>query len=147
MTIITVKDGIMAADTASFSGVLQMAAQFPKITRGTDRLGASCGEVRDCFAFQEWIRAGASGDKEPTYYGKGDDEVSCLQLLTNGSVWRKDGNGPWYPVPEIYTLGHQQACMFADGAMAAGATAEEAVRLTIERVAYTGGSVQVERLE
>jgi hypothetical protein len=64
----------------------------------------------------------------------------------SGVVFMAHANDPWHPVSWPKAIGEASAAVFAEGAMAAGASAEQAVRLAIEHCVYAHGEVQVERL-
>lgn len=139
MTIVAYRAGIMAADTASWSGDM-VSAYVRKIVRSpTGVLIGACGETADCRALLQWAEEGAHLAKCPK-------KISAQALIVAGdqAVHMCD-NGKIYDVHgEFFAIGSGED--FALGAMAAGASAEEAVRLCFGRVAHVGGDVDVMRL-
>ena len=144
MTIIAVKDGIMAADSFMFSGGVGFPSASPKITRGSLGLIGMAGGTNDCWAVSQWWRRGCT-DASPTLL-KGDDGIVGLILKLDGSVWYFDDRLRPHPSIGPAAVGNNDAATFCEGALFAGLSAEEAVRLTIKHCAYAGGDVQVERL-
>ena len=70
---------------------------------------------------------------------------AAMWLEPDGEIWMMDYDGRPYPTGrEAQALG--VAWRFALGAMCAGLSAEQAVRLCIERHGGVGGEVFVERL-
>lgn len=93
-------------------------------------------------AFHRWYEGGASGLRlkcEPA------DSFGALEVRVDGTVVRYGDS--WLPFEmdaPYHVIGRGDA--FVLGALAAGATAEEAVRLALAHTDAGGGDVQVERL-
>lgn len=145
MTTIAWRDGILAADTATFihegnTRVPEGAAR--KITRLRDgSLIAGSGVRREINVFAHWYDSGCDPDKKPEF-----DNVTVLHVSHGGCVTIHDGK---YDEREIgscpfYAMGSGAAA--ALGAMHAGATAAEAVAIAMLIDPWTGGEIQVERL-
>ncbi len=140
MTIICVRDGIMAADSGTFVGDLR-TTQSRKINRAPDgTLGAAAGITADCLRFQAWIAGGfAEGAFNPV-----EADFAALILTPDGQVFDYQ-----YGTRIPSTFGYAALggpWPFAQGAMAAGASAERAVELAIEFCNGCAGPVQVERV-
>lgn len=146
MTIIAVKAGVMAADSESVdkSG-LRSPMPFPKIFRGPGGLVGMTGTLADIWRIGKWFESGEPQQK-PGNLKEGDEGVGIIILRPDGVVWHGDERLDFWPGENPSTTGLSTACYFCEGAMAAGMSAEEAVRLTIGRVSHIGGPVQVERL-
>jgi hypothetical protein len=146
VTIICVKDGVMAADGSAFDGSVIVETSTAKIVRSADgAIGAACGvsglarQFRDFFVTSNFDhrRAGwSSADKESGF--------EAVWIEPDGDVWRMGWDGRPHAAPEISASGAPWE--LALGAMYAGASAEEAVRICIARHAHAAGEIQVVRL-
>lgn len=144
MTIIAYRDGVMAADSAIWSGGSIIAGHMRKIVRHPDgSLAAATGEASLLAWFLERIETGEilqSPPKDETQEG-----FNGLLVRPNGDVYRCGVNMLLYPINGPWqAVGGPTA--FLSGALAAGATAEEAVHLALKFTDGGGGDVQVERL-
>ena len=147
MTIIAVKDGVMAADSEAVTEQgFRSPMPFGKIFRGPGGLIGMTGTVRDLWVVGKWFEEGEPSEK-PTGLKTGEQGVSIIILRRDLVVWHGNETLDFWPGENPSTTGMGTACYFCEGAMAAGLSAEEAVRLTISRVDSIGGTVQVERLE
>jgi hypothetical protein len=147
VTIIAVKDGAMAADSESVTNRgLRSPMPFPKITRGPGGLIGMTGALSDMWAVSQWFAGGEKLEDKPTSLKQGEEGVGIIILRPDGVVWRGDERLIFWKGENPSTTGMSTACYFCEGAMAAGLSAEDAVRLTISRVDMIGGPVQVEHL-
>ena len=138
MTIICVKDGVMAADSGTFQDNIVRVAVFPKIARSADgAVGAGCGLGSDCWLFNKWMESGRQSE-----FPKTDSDFRFVLLEANGALLAGDNRGRLTPIPQPYAIGAVRD--FAHGAMCAGASAQDAVRLCIEHTDSAWGPVQVE---
>ena len=148
MTTIAYRDGVMAADTMSNDGTLRVSMNSQKIYRVFTRFSivACAGYVAEAEAFIEWLERGVpDGDKLKVSENFDAIEVACLNAINPGAVWHWDDHlTPYKLDAEFYALGN--GGHFAMGAMAAGCTAEEAVRLAIKHTIHSGGDIQIERI-
>ena len=148
MSIVVVKNDVMAADTSSWSGSLRDISPVPKIVRApSGTLYGAAGRMRDLYQLRLWVLAGEPADDLPAFEPSGgpdESPVSILRLDQDGSVWFALGSARFCPEVPMTAIGYGNAAMFAMGAMAAGASAAHAVALTIRNVGYTGGGVQYE---
>lgn len=148
MTVIAVKDRAMASDSASFLGSLVVDENARKIYRSRNGLFAATGEANDCYRVGLWFEGGEDPAAKPEGLRSGADGISGLILRPNGRAWLIDDRLSPHPCGQAATsVGGDQVVSFVEGAMAAGASAEEAVRLALPRCNYIGGFVQVERLD
>lgn len=134
MTIIAVKDGIMAADTGVFSN------------------GVFCGTARKWAPVEAGGFIGVAGElgkaqavlntnlrHEPL---KESFVADCIMWMNGDEVWEKYGEGPWCQVEaDFWAIGSGEE--MARGAMAAGASAEEAVAICIKYQTECAGEVEV----
>ena len=145
MTVICVKDGIMAADSYTFNGGSKWPSAFPKIARGKRGLLGLAGESNDCYQVLQWWSDEMPIDR--TLLRKDDKSIIGLVLDNDGGVWILDERLTPHPTESLATIGNTEAASFCEGAMRFGASAEEAVKLAIQFCTFADGSVQVERLE
>ena len=148
MTIICYRDGIMAADSFSFVGEVRWCGTFPKIARGQFNgvrgVAGASGAAAIGGAFLEWF--GSVAAKVPFDAKiKNEGDFSGIAALVDGTVWRWDSHlMPYREFSPFYVDG--SGGDVALGAMAFGASAEEAVRVCCEFHAFCGGDVTVLRL-
>ena len=146
MTIIAAHAGVMVADSGEFAGARRQPLPFPKITRLPDGgLVACCGVADDSYAFRDWAAAGFSKEDRPTLT-KDEDCFRALHMRPDGSTRIFYGTDRSHETAQPVTIGETTACTFVEGAMAAGASVEGAVRLACERCVWVAAPVQVERL-
>lgn len=142
MTIICYRDGVMAADSAVYLGNVRVGS-FQKIARCDDgALAAAIGTTSICARFNVWFLTGRQRPFDP----KDDDkDFSAIIVHPDGHVQRMDHQGDEFSIEApFFAIGFSQD--FALGAMAAGSSAEDAVRLCLKWHDGCGGDVQVERL-
>ena len=139
MTVIACRDGIMAADSAVWQGNI-IAGHTRKILRLKDGRLVGCAGLRPTIqACKAWLDG--DGEKPPA------EEVDAFGAIILGA----DGIFRVSYKFQIYESAGAFACEgahgdFMYGAMLAGASAEEAVRLAIKHGDNAGGEVQVEHL-
>jgi len=151
MTIICIKDRIMAADTGGFQGALIVDRAATKIVRSDDgALGGACGESSATAAFRAWFllskdyRRNAAAIHPLTF--EKDSGFDCVWLEPDGSIWRMDWAGrPWRVACAFVATGAPYE--MALGAMLAGASASTAVRICIQHHAYAAGDVVTAQCE
>lgn len=143
MTVIACRDGIMAADSGVYHDQLLVGYATKIVRHGDGSLAAAAGRRPLVQAFHRWIEAGALAESHPP---EADEE-------SFGAIWLK-------PDRKIYRVSHKFevyddagsfaaegiAVSFMLGAMAYGASAEDAVRLALKWSAYACGEIQLERL-
>lgn len=139
----------MAADSGNwFSNVLYRSAL--KIARGPDgSLHGVTGNAADAEQYVRWVLDGMQGDApkpEATNRDEGRSAFLALVVAPDGHVrlWTAFGWEDHYDVPFI-ALG--SGAEMAIGAMAAGATAEQAVAIVAEHSNYAALPVKTIRKE
>lgn len=146
MTCIAYKDGIIAGDSAIWSEDVVTGFE-KKVFKNSDGLLLGCSGLHDdIVAFQEWFMAGGRG-RTPRL----DADMKAIIVDQKGRVF---GASPRTRM-EPRRLAHSDkpgivigyGNLFVHGLMAAGKTAEEAVKIACQRVAYARGHVYTEKLD
>jgi hypothetical protein len=148
MTIIAVQGDVMCADSVSFVNRRSSPMVDGKIARAPDgSLVGACGLSVDCYALRQWVLAGMDFSAVPKMQAtsSSEDGTHWLWLKPDETVWFGDADFRVHPVANPVAMG--MGAEFVDGMMAAGCGVERAVKVAIERIAYLGGPVQVERLD
>lgn len=134
----------MAADTAvwaSSGGGYTVVGTYSKIDRLKDgSLFACTGRSSDHQAVMKWLSGGQEGDAPKVKEG-----FSAIWARTSGVMKIEDDVRP-FDMPDAAFFADGASMDFLLGALAAGASAEEAVRLAIRFTDGAAGDVQVERL-
>ena len=142
MTVIAVKDGVMAADSGCFADEVRYPLLGQKIVRflSGDLVGFS-GNERAAIAVQAWM-----SKTELLFPDLDGLECSWLRLKPRGLCYHGShkAKGLENPVRSLYAIGNATAAIMAEGAMYAGASAAEAVQIAIDRCVWVAGPVQVE---
>lgn len=136
MTTIAYRDGVLASDTLITSGT-DVSGYYQKGRRIGLLLYASTGSCGLGDTFEAWLRGGCRGD-QPSLKN-GDSTAHCIVVMPDGLVvwFHQDGMTPMRT--PYHAVGSGSA--YAIGAMAAGATAAEAVRIAMLHDTGTGGDV------
>ena len=131
------KDGIIAADTLCCWGGIRVW-QTKKIIIGQDGVvAAAAGASSDCYAFEKWIKGGRIGELL-----KFSESFEGLWFLPSGEIFGGDEAGAHDIPADVKYLAIGCGAKFAQGAMAAGASAAKAVQLCIKNHDGCGGEVQ-----
>lgn len=134
MTTIAYRDGVLAADTLATKDGMR-TGQVSKIRRlPSGELAATLGDAGCAIKLRQWVEAGRAGD-QPNLEGGAVIIISRdgeVEVLENGGSC-SEGVAPFY----AWGCG----APLAIGAMAHGATSEQAVRIAIEYDTLTGGAV------
>ena len=138
MTTIAYRDGVLAADGQRTATDVQIESRAIKIGRIGRLLFGAAGSAAWAWRYRTWVRCGALGEPPRCLTGScgfliGPDDALCL-LTEDG--WERS-------VAAFYAEG--SGWQFALGAMAAGASAEEAVRAAARFDVHTGGEIIVLR--
>lgn len=143
MTIIAYRDGAMAADRAAWrgdyvSGFMRKICRLPG-----GGLAAASGAASLMHWFLHRVKHGMDLDNPPTDPdGLG---FGGLMVYQSGELFVCDLTMRPFPLEAPwYALGRSSS--FTSGCMAAGSSAEDAVRLTLEWTDAGRGDIQVERL-
>jgi hypothetical protein len=151
LTIICIKDGAVAADGSTWDGPILVSTTTRKLVQSLDfAIGGAAGDSSCCEKFRDWF-VGTSSRHDRMYGDRTlvftkDDSFSAIWLNPDGGVWRLDWNGRAYPLTgqPFATIGGP--AQMAYGAMAAGASAEEAVRICARYHDCAGGETLALRL-
>lgn len=137
----------MVADGGDWNGGIVRQVAFPKITRAPDgSLWGATGSAGDCYLLREWVLAGCDMKAKPFFVGKDDEQIGIVMAKPDGSLWGGAASLALRPCPAPAAYGAPSASCFCEGAMQAGLSASEAMRLTIENCEWAFGEMQVEHL-
>jgi len=143
MTVIVYRDGVMAADGACWRGEVCITLTAKKIARSPS------GGLLGCAGPSEICEAAIASFREGKFEAFGrtkeSHEWGAIAVTPDGKVFTMDGLGNFFErkVPWATEGSHTE---FLAGALCTGATAEQAVRLAVERCLWAAGEIQVERL-
>ena len=153
MTIIAFKDGILVADGLATVGNMIVGTSTRKIIRYEDgSFAAATGLHPTIERVHQHLRSGfhyKTGDRLPVDLARVEEgDLTVFVVKPDGRQFLVFFDGDVRETTDC-ELGYRafgQGDEFALGAMAAGASAEEAVRLVCARYAHCGGTIQVEHL-
>jgi ATP-dependent HslUV protease subunit HslV len=140
LTTIAYRDGVLAADSLVTTNTHRDGIVV-KITKRGPFLAAACGSWPTCLRFLDWFRAGMPIERAPDMSGGDDDKRGAcghifmpdhLVLTASASGWSRRR-------AEYYATG--TGADYAYGAMAMGASAEDAVRAALKFDTTSGGNV------
>lgn len=135
MTTIAYRDGKLAGDSrATANGLIDN--QTTKVWSHKGVLIGACGSQALCEKFRSWVVSGM--DDESPY--EGADDGNGLVVSTAGVVCFGNTGG-WSISEPFYTLG--SGYQLALGALAMGASAEDAVKVAARFDTMTGGKITV----
>jgi len=129
MTTIAVRDGIIAADSAIYDGTVHIGsvAKLHKIKHG---IFGGAGIMRELCIMRKWIE----DDEAPLFNNSPDSlkdiTASGLLLIPNKKIICFEGTSVFDIAASFQAVG--SGTQIAIGAMAMGATAEQAVRIACE---------------
>lgn len=140
MTVIACKNGVMAADTSVWHGDVTRG-KATKVVRLPDGSLMGAAGWKDIIAPAiEWASAGFPAHARPAEAR--DEQFDSIILKPDGSLWCMGSNfRQWRSESPIEVVGAHSEFLY--GAMLAGASAEEAVRLAIIHCSKAAGEVQV----
>lgn len=138
MTTVCFRDGYLAADTL---------ISYNSITNGNRCKIAQCGDFYVALAgpaflrkaLERWVAEGADPDDVPETLEKHNGKFEAVVVNKVGNVFEYD-NGQLLPICADYTAIGSGA-MLAIGAMAHGASAEQAITAAAAHDKNTGGNV------
>lgn len=138
MTTVAFKDGMICADTQATTCDIR-TGHVRKIFSTPNGKVALIGSAGEAHTVMKWIENGAHGLPPMVH--------ECHVVRFHGESVTLYANGHAEPVPEAPFLAFGSGRAFALGAMAAGATAEEAIRISMLFDVWTGGQVERLRLD
>lgn len=142
MTIIAWRDGVVAADGLATSDDVITSRKAQKIRRMSDGgVAAMMGAAVGAQEILRWIEGGELGE-QPKFEGEKSATVVVIGL-DGLTVYDEYGKETISEAPyRAFGAGRDLAL----GAMASGASAEEAVRAACEHSVYCGGEITVLKL-
>ena len=128
MTTIAYKDGILASDGLISNAQGIVSGKMCKVAEGRTIIGGAAGTLGDVVAFLEWVKKhDGSLQKRPKFEGN----LNGFIIHRDGTLFFIDDNFTAAPAGvKISALG--TGIELALGAMAAGASAEQAVAIACE---------------
>ena len=137
MTTIAYRDGVIAGDSlVSEQGLI--VGTMTKVGKRGPILFGCAGDAAFAKAFLDWIAGGMQGDCPQT-----PREDAQGIIAYDGHILSFMSHGIDRMKADYYAIGSGQRA--ALGAMAVGATAEEAVRAVVKTDCYSGGEITVLR--
>lgn len=143
MTVIAYRDGIMAADSVGTVGDMAVGDHRKVVRSALGFIAGASGDSGDSQRFLGWILD--HGPKNGESFVPNDPDMGCMWVSPDGTVTRLGMKGtPYIITAPFHAMGAGRE--IALGAMAAGATAEQAVEIAIKYIFGCGGPVQVVKL-
>lgn len=140
MTTIAYRDGVIAADTQVSAGGARVG-RVQKVHNIRGVLVGASGTLSVCQRFTDWVRGGCKGDAPALKDEDGDGSEAFMVVGDHIVSFGK--HGPDVICADKYASG--SGWHFALGAMEAGASAEDAVRIAMRLDSGSGGEVTVLR--
>lgn len=142
MTAIAYRDGIIAADTNACTDDI-VVGQLHKIAKRGDAIAGATGTS---IAVDSFLRSFmARTDKDFRLEDKDAEDFQGIIVEQNGTIWNVEASGKHPITAPFFALGAARGILI--GAMAAGASAEEAVRIAIQYDCLCGGEVETYALD
>lgn len=139
MTTIAYRDGVMASDSQLTRGHSHRDGSSQKVFRlGSGLLVGIAGRWPEAQRFVDWLRQGAEGWPSPM---GGEQGAEAIVIMPDDLVLMVTGHGMERFRAPYVTLG--TGSDYASGAMAHGASAEEAVRAALAHESFSSGPLQV----
>lgn len=138
MTTVAYKDGVMAADSQATCDFHTRVRKIRRMQDGT--LIGGCGSTKACHAVLEWLAAGQEG-KPPKMAG-----AWFIVVPPNGKVYYAEEQWPPFPVNSSFGAIGSGASV-AVGAMEAGASALQAVKIAAKHDGYTSAPFHTIKLK
>lgn len=141
MTTIAIKDKILAFDS-KLTADGQFSGFFVKGRRFKNHLVAAAGSAQEIEAFLDWFEAGATEDLKRKFgLHEREVDIQALSIDRKGNIFLyEDRLYPYRVDAAFYAAGSGGS--IAIGAMAAGASAEQALRIAAKFDSYTGGGIK-----
>lgn len=142
MSVVVYRDGLLAADTRAYGGPYQTSpGRKTKIYSLDDgaRIGITSAVIGMPERFVAWLKAGAI----PKEFGEPAPDLRAMLIKPDGKLFLAD-DGLHFSGPidsEYYAIGSGAA--YAMGAMAMGASADEAVKVACKFDLHCGEPVVV----
>lgn len=136
MTVVCYKDGILAADSQMSAGDAIVTLSFKKLAKGPGVIGGFSGRANNIPTYRKWVKKGAKKKDIPS---KNTDGMIIRGTKKDPKIYIVDDG----LLIRIYDKTHAvgSGANVALGAMSAGASAQEAVRITMKHNHSCGGKV------
>jgi hypothetical protein len=151
MTAIAYRDGVMAADSLTGGEHIRRGTDHKIARSSAGTIAGAAGYAGMCSEFRRWVQTGRidewieGGFPEPLPIKAERNGFGAIVVTAAGRVICVDYEGRAIEIDApFYVEGSAEEILL--GAMAAGAGAEDAVRIAIQYDRGCGGPVQVERL-
>ncbi|MFA5567960.1 MAG: hypothetical protein WC972_04855 [Trueperaceae bacterium] len=142
MTTIAYRDGVLAADTQVNNGSARVGTVQKVHRRADGHMAAGTGDFSYTQRFIAWFLGGEAGEPPlPKRGDDGNDEGQGFIFRPDGRIVCFEGTGPNELTAPYWAQGSGRN--FALGAMAHGASAEEAVQAAMRHDVWTGGEITV----
>lgn len=135
LTSIAYRNGVLASDSLVTSNGMR-EGQAQKIHQVGPLLIAGAGASALCDQFVTWVRAGMKGDSP----WQGHDCGNSMIVMPDDTILIYGEHGPWKSETDFYALGSGE--QIALGAMAFGASAEQAIECAIRFDVFSGGPIR-----
>jgi len=137
MTVIALKDGVLACDRLHVNGH-DLAREAMKLVTGDGYAAAGMGDLDECDALHRWYRERTLEFPVPREWADPSGIiVVCSSTPNMASYYSRYAEPTEYPGVWAWGSGAEVAL----GAMAAGASAEEACEIACRLVTTCGGDV------
>lgn len=147
MTVVIATKKGMFADSLEQIGGLNSRVATPKVVR--NKMGCLIGGSGDSgpiAGFTRWFLDGMPLKEKRDASTSPQGDYTMLILTPSGTCFRCDDGGSFFEVATPALTGDGDAVSFALGAMAMGATPQQAIELSLEYCTNVLGPVQVEFL-
>lgn len=145
MTTIAIKDKVVASDSLSigaFKSPVPCQKLFDVETEDGEKLIITgAGGYASIFAFCDWYCDGQDPDAFPSDH---NENTYFVVVDSEGEIFSYEGYHVPVSLGKTYAFGSGEA--FAMGAMYAGASSEEAVRIAMQLDPGSGGEVVVKKV-
>jgi hypothetical protein len=149
MTIMCYRDGVLAADTAIWKESV-LFGHITKVAKFNGFLCASASNASNCLRFQNFVQDATEDEDDPSFEGfdaEEDELFSGIIITPDGEFLSVDEKGAVLRGVTADFFAGGVAEEMAIGAMAHGATAEQAVRVCIDYHGFAEGNVDSVRLD
>lgn len=142
MTTIAYKAGVLAGDSQATDDQLWQTNKIERLSTSAGKLLVGwCGDVHSALVFMEWLKNEQS--RKPDISNE-DFEAIVVAETGRVTIWNQSLVG-WRPEGRFFAIG--SGAKAAMGAMHAGKSAVEAVKIACKVDPYTRGPVRSLRLK
>ena len=148
MTVVCYKNGVLASDSLVSNSIMNAGSMQKVLKRGGYLVGVS-GSCKDAAMFLDAVKeipVEALDNFIPDPVTMKFDNLGAIFVKPDGTVLHVDEGGYFFQIDAPFHA-EGSGAPIAIGAMAAGASAQEAVEIAIEYVPSCGGKVQSVELD